>query len=182
MRTASWLLFAATAFAAVPQTLWDRKPGHDFYVDYYLIGNGYMGISTNNNPIQDEMDLTLDTLWSGGPFNATEDNPYNGGNPTTPFDPAILQGIRSEIFDRGNSSVIALQQSSANYGSLTTAGWFYALGVTLLIPIIKDGSVSIKAIQGRHGCQRGFSIIGVLSVHTLTKFVYTSYGHLGKHQ
>ncbi|ORX36121.1 glycosyl hydrolase family 65, N-terminal domain-domain-containing protein [Kockovaella imperatae] len=124
--TVGTVSLATRVQAAIPQTLWDRKPGHDWYTEYYVIGNGYMGISTNSDPIVDEMDLNLDTLWTGGPFNKTENFTYTGGNPASPLDPSILKGIRADIFSRGNASVTALQVTDFDYGSLTTAGWFYA--------------------------------------------------------
>jgi hypothetical protein len=49
-------------------------------------------------------EIALDTLWSGGPFNATDDNPYNGGNPTSSNDPQLLKDVRASIFERGNAS------------------------------------------------------------------------------
>jgi hypothetical protein len=56
----------------------------------------------------------LDTLWSGGPFNATDDNPYNGGNPTSPMDPQILKDVRTSIFDRGNASESSPEKTQLN--------------------------------------------------------------------
>lgn len=91
---------------------------------------------------------------------------YNGGNPTSPNDPTLLDNIRASIFSQGNSSVTALQESADNYGSLVSVKWggepdprprqvgFLLKRTMSHIPTTSDGSVWMMATPELHGLPR----------------------------
>ncbi|KAG9023138.1 hypothetical protein FRB95_013494 [Tulasnella sp. JGI-2019a] len=103
--------------------IWDNTWAEDWYTQYYVAGNGPLGIAVSSNPAKDDIVLNLDTLWQGGPFSPYHN--YTGGNPTEPFDPSILKSIRQEIFATGNATVAALQTGYDGYGSYSSPGSFF---------------------------------------------------------
>lgn len=78
----------------------------------YLIGNGKLGGMVFGSAGAEKIAINIDSLWTGGPFEATT---YNGGNPTAAVS-GYLPGIRSWIFQNAVGNVSHLLGSSANYG------------------------------------------------------------------
>ncbi|KAL4966945.1 glycoside hydrolase family 95 protein [Aspergillus stella-maris] len=84
----------------------------------YLIGNGKLGAIPFGPPGDERINLNIDSLWSGGPF---EIENYTGGNPSSPIYDA-LPGIRDIIFQDGTGDMDELLGSGDNYGSNRVLG------------------------------------------------------------
>ncbi|PQE31682.1 glycoside hydrolase family 95 protein [Rutstroemia sp. NJR-2017a WRK4] len=91
----------------------------------YPLGNGRLGgrlfYRTSmpfGSPGADQVNLNIDSLWSGGPF---ENSSYTGGNPAGDLS-HYLPGIREFIFTNGTGNVDGLLGSSNNYGSYAVLG------------------------------------------------------------
>ncbi|KAI1176086.1 Six-hairpin glycosidase-like protein [Nemania sp. FL0916] len=119
------------------KSLWSTTPagyGPDDSDDYilksgYPIGNGRLGVISFGAPASEKLNLNVDSLWSGGPF---ENASYTGGNPPQPKYPA-LPDIRAFIFQNGTGGVSQLEGSSINYGSYRALG-----NVTITVPGVES--------------------------------------------
>ncbi|KXJ93454.1 Six-hairpin glycosidase-like protein [Microdochium bolleyi] len=121
-------LFCFTALAATAQSrsLWSSKPadsgprnsGEYILKSAYPLGNGRLGATPYGAPGSAGFMLNVDSLWSGGPFNASN---YTGGNPLTPKY-AALPDIRSTIFSNGTGDLSPLLGSGRSYGSYRVLG------------------------------------------------------------
>ncbi|KAJ4377509.1 hypothetical protein N0V83_000334 [Neocucurbitaria cava] len=100
----------------------------------YPLGNGRLGAMPFGPAGLETLNLNLDTLWSGGPFEV--DN-YTGGNPTSPVAPA-LSGIRDWIFSNGTGNVTELLGSDGDYGSYRVLG-----NLSVTIPSLLTSNVSV---------------------------------------
>ena len=83
----------------------------------YPLGNGRLAALPAGVPSNDIVNLNLDSLWYGGPF---QNETYNGGNPGGDVYQA-LPGIRQEIFTTGQGNTFAQMSDGGNnsYGSYT---------------------------------------------------------------
>ncbi|KAK1635000.1 Six-hairpin glycosidase-like protein [Colletotrichum phormii] len=110
-----------TSFALCEaRSLWSSTPAaygdssSDTYLlkTGYLVGNGKLGAIPFGPPHAEKVNLDIDSLWAGGPFEALN---YTGGNPTEPKYGALPE-IRSFIFENGTGDVSPILGSGANYG------------------------------------------------------------------
>ncbi|KAH7137768.1 Six-hairpin glycosidase-like protein [Dactylonectria macrodidyma] len=127
MKTISMVL-AVLAFVASADAkeLWSSKPAGyaSMRSSQYLlktgfpVGNGKLGAIPFGSPGAEKVNLNVDSLWSGGPFEVEN---YQGGNPSTPrFQ--NLPDIRSRIFTNGTGSMNALLGNRNYYGSNRVLG------------------------------------------------------------
>ncbi|RYP72326.1 hypothetical protein DL771_004300 [Monosporascus sp. 5C6A] len=84
----------------------------------YPVGNGRLGAIPFGAPGSDKAVLNVDSLWSGGPFEAEN---YTGGNPDVAKYSA-LPGIRKAIFESGTGDLSPLTGPNGNYGSYRALG------------------------------------------------------------
>lgn len=84
----------------------------------FPVGNGQLGAMPFGFPGQEKVNLNIDSLWSGGPF---ESSSYTGGNPTVDKS-GDLAGIRESIFRNGIGNVDELTGSNNDYGSFRALG------------------------------------------------------------
>ncbi|KAL4977124.1 alpha-fucosidase A [Aspergillus desertorum] len=93
--------------------------GNDYILKTgYLIGNGKLGVIPFGSPGAEKLNLNVDSLWSGGPFEVEN---YTGGNPSSPLYDA-LPGIRKTIFENGTGGMGELLGSGDHYGSNRVLG------------------------------------------------------------
>ncbi|KAI1435950.1 glycoside hydrolase family 95 protein [Xylaria sp. CBS 124048] len=135
------LLLAAivigSASSLSTRSLWSTKPAGYGPIDSdeyllktgYLIGNGKLGVISFGPPSSEKLNLNVDSLWSGGPFESVN---YTGGNPTEPKYSALPE-IRATIFQNGTGDVDALLGSGDNYGSSRVLS-----NVTIRIPALES--------------------------------------------
>ncbi|GAB7366194.1 hypothetical protein MBLNU230_g7754t1 [Neophaeotheca triangularis] len=111
------LSFFLLAFVPLIQgkSLWSTTPANysDIIRTAYTVGNGRLAALPFGEAGHEKLNLNVDSLWTGGPF---ENSSYNGGNPTEPVYDA-LPGIRDWIFRNGTGNVSALMGPNDNYGS-----------------------------------------------------------------
>lgn len=102
--------------------LWSSSPAEyaDIIRQAYPIGNGRLGALPFGAPGAEKVNLNIDSLWSGGPFESTS---YTGGNPAS-SKAEYLPGIREWIFQNGTGNVSALYDDGNNYGSYAVAANF----------------------------------------------------------
>ncbi|OLN97405.1 Alpha-fucosidase A [Colletotrichum chlorophyti] len=103
---------ARSLWSSVPAAFGDRD-GDDYVLKTgYPIGNGKLGAIPFGPPHDEKVNLNIDSLWAGGPFEASN---YTGGNPTEPKY-QYLPEIRSFIFQNGTGDVSPLLGSGAYFG------------------------------------------------------------------
>ncbi|KAI0531756.1 Six-hairpin glycosidase-like protein [Xylaria digitata] len=136
-RMKSTLIAAATVGGFLrlsnAKSLWSMSPagyGPDNSDNYllktgYPVGNGKLGVIPFGAPAFEKLNLNVDSLWSGGPFQSSG---YNGGNPSEPKYSALPE-IRAAIFQNGTGDLSPLLGSGENYGSNRVLG-----NVTITIP------------------------------------------------
>lgn len=102
------------------KSLWSTTPANfsDIIRTAYTVGNGRLAALPFGEAGHEKLNLNVDSLWSGGPF---EDSSYTGGNPAEPVYDA-LPGIRDWIFQNGTGNVSALMSPFENYGSYAVLG------------------------------------------------------------
>ncbi|KAF2138264.1 glycoside hydrolase family 95 protein [Aplosporella prunicola CBS 121167] len=117
-------LFVAVGFvvagAAQAKVLWASTPAEatDVMRQAYPVGNGFLGALPFGAAGKEKVSLNVDSLWSGGPFAASN---YTGGNPnTTKYQ--YLPEIRDTIFRNGAGHVYQLLGDASNYGSFRVLG------------------------------------------------------------
>ncbi|KAF9697577.1 hypothetical protein EKO04_004313 [Ascochyta lentis] len=84
----------------------------------YPLGNGHLGALIHGPPLSETLTLNIDSLWSGGPFEAAN---YTGGNPNTSV-AATLEGAREWVFANGTGNVTGLLGADGRYGSYRVLG------------------------------------------------------------
>ncbi|KAJ5131973.1 Six-hairpin glycosidase-like protein [Penicillium atrosanguineum] len=113
------LLFYILDFGdlAAAKWLWSNSPVNISEIERtaYPLGNGRMGLLPAGNPGSESININIDSLWTGGPF---ENKTYSGGNPAQDRS-QFLPGIRDEIFQNGTGNVNALLSPISSYGSYT---------------------------------------------------------------
>ncbi|KAL9050795.1 MAG: hypothetical protein Q9162_006416 [Coniocarpon cinnabarinum] len=109
------LVWSANGYA---KSFWSTRPAdQDVLIqEAYPLGNGYLGALPAGSPAHDVVNINVDSLWTGGPF---QNLTYNGGNPNRPVHNA-LPDIRRDIFTTGQGNITALWTDGGNsYGSYT---------------------------------------------------------------
>ncbi|OWY42701.1 Alpha-fucosidase A [Alternaria tenuissima] len=116
-------------------SLWSTTPANssDIIRTTYPIGNGRLGAMPIGPPGTETLTLNLDTLWSGGPFSASN---YSGGNPNSSVAES-LPGIREWIFTNGTGNVTELLGLDDAYGSYQVLG-----NLSVTIPSLMDADVA----------------------------------------
>ncbi|RYO69406.1 Alpha-fucosidase A [Alternaria arborescens] len=116
-------------------SLWSTTPANssDIIRTTYPIGNGRLGAMPIGPPGAETLTLNLDTLWSGGPFSASN---YSGGNPNSSVAES-LPGIREWIFTNGTGNVTELLGLDDAYGSYQVLG-----NLSVTIPSLVDVDVA----------------------------------------
>ncbi|CAI9632639.1 glycoside hydrolase family 95 protein [Alternaria burnsii] len=120
-RTSRLLPFLCTFIpVSTALSLWSITPANssDIIRTTYPIGNGRLGAMPIGPPGTETLTLNLDTLWSGGPFSASN---YSGGNPNSSVAES-LPGIREWIFTNGTGNVTELLGLDDAYGSYQVLG------------------------------------------------------------
>ncbi|KAL2817695.1 alpha-fucosidase A [Aspergillus cavernicola] len=84
----------------------------------YVVGNGKVGAIPFGPPGADKINLNVDSLWSGGPFEVAN---YTGGNPSSPRYDALPE-IRDRIFQNGTGGIAPLLGNGNYYGSNRVLG------------------------------------------------------------
>ncbi|KAJ5802590.1 Alpha-L-fucosidase [Penicillium pulvis] len=111
------IIIAALCSSSTAKWLWSNSPAStsDVIQQAYPLGNGRLGLMPAGEPGFESININLDSLWTGGPFeNAT----YSGGNPASDRSHS-LPGIREEIFRNGTGNVDELLGEIYSYGSYT---------------------------------------------------------------
>ncbi|KAJ5527609.1 glycoside hydrolase family 95 protein-like protein [Penicillium frequentans] len=111
------IIIAALCNSSTAKWLWSNFPAStsDVIQQAYPLGNGRLGLMPAGAPGFESININLDSLWTGGPFeNAT----YSGGNPASDRS-HFLPGIREEIFRNGTGNVDELLDEIYSYGSYT---------------------------------------------------------------
>ncbi|GFF22350.1 probable alpha-fucosidase A [Aspergillus udagawae] len=112
-------MYLALASALLPlataRSLWSDSPGSyaDLITTAFPLGNGRLGAMPLGLPGKEIINLNIDSLWRGGPFESPD---YSGGNPKV-SKAGALPGIREWIFQNGTGNVSALLGEFPHYGS-----------------------------------------------------------------
>ncbi|VUC34742.1 unnamed protein product [Clonostachys rosea] len=130
LHMSTWLVafvFGSLILVTQGRVLWSKTPAtHGFkneegYIlkTAYPLGNGRLGIMPFGHPGSEKLVLNIDSLWSGGPFEASN---YTGGNPLENKHDALSR-IRSTIFESGTTSDMSdFVGNGNNYGSYRVLG------------------------------------------------------------
>ncbi|KXH62982.1 hypothetical protein CSAL01_08990 [Colletotrichum salicis] len=103
---------ARSLWSSIPATYGDSSSDTYLLKTGYPVGNGKLGAIPFGPPHAEKVNLNIDSLWAGGPFEASN---YTGGNPTEAKYGALPE-IRSFIFENGTGDVSPILGSGANYG------------------------------------------------------------------
>ncbi|PYH98267.1 FAD/NAD(P)-binding domain-containing protein [Aspergillus ellipticus CBS 707.79] len=105
----------ALPLAAAAKSLWSDSPGNysSLITTAFPLGNGRLGAMPMGAYDKEIVNLNVDSLWRGGPF---ESPTYSGGNPNI-SKAGALPGIREWIFQNGTGNVSALLGEYPYYGS-----------------------------------------------------------------
>ncbi|PYI07564.1 hypothetical protein BO78DRAFT_396406 [Aspergillus sclerotiicarbonarius CBS 121057] len=100
---------------AAAKSLWSDSPGNysSIITTAFPLGNGRLGAMPIGSYDKEIVNLNVDSLWRGGPF---ESPTYSGGNPNI-SKAGALPGIREWIFQNGTGNVSALLGEFPYYGS-----------------------------------------------------------------
>ena len=112
------LLVLSLLARALAKNLWSATPvnANDFIREAYPLGNGRLGVLPAGIPGNDVVNINLDSLWYGGPF---QNASYNAGNPSGPVHDALPK-IRATIFETGFGDISPLWTDAGNsYGGYT---------------------------------------------------------------
>ncbi|KAI0445071.1 Six-hairpin glycosidase-like protein [Xylaria telfairii] len=137
------------------KSFWSKSPagyGPDDSDNYvlktgYPVGNGKLGVISFGAPEAESLNLNVDSLWSGGPFESAD---YTGGNPSEPKYPALTE-IRATIFQNGTGDLSPLLGTGDHYGSNRVLG-----NVTITIPELesyRDYKRSLDLKTGIHATE-----------------------------
>ncbi|KAH6857474.1 glycoside hydrolase family 95 protein-like protein [Alternaria rosae] len=140
------------------KSLWSTVPanGSDIIRTTYPLGNGRLGAMPIGPPGAETLTLNLDTLWSGGPFNASN---YTGGNPKSSI-AAALPSIRDWIFTNGTGNVTELLGLDASYGSYQVLGNLSVSMPSIAGADVTDYTRTLNLSSGIH--TTAFSVNGSL--------------------
>ncbi|KAL0257222.1 hypothetical protein SLS55_008032 [Diplodia seriata] len=102
------------------KVVWSSTPATftDIIRQAFPVGNGKLGALPFSDGGVEKLSLNIDSLWSGGPFEASN---YTGGNPTT-AKYEYLAGIRDWVWQNGTGNVSELLGNFDNYGSFRVLG------------------------------------------------------------
>ncbi|KAI1816661.1 glycoside hydrolase family 95 protein [Poronia punctata] len=125
------LVNAKTLWSKTPATFGPRDSEEYLLKTGYPIGNGKLGAIPFGQPGTEKLNINVDSLWSGGPFESSD---YTGGNPAKPVSSA-LSDIRATIFEDGTGDVSPLLGTFDHYGSYRVLG-----NVTITVPGVEDYS------------------------------------------
>lgn len=122
------------------KSLWSTVPANssDIIRTAYPLGNGRLGALLHGNPLSEVLTLNVDSLWSGGPFSASN---YTGGNPTSSV-AGNLTGIRDWIFTNGTGNVTELLGDDRFYGSYRVLG-----NLSITIPGLAGDNASLTGYK-----------------------------------
>ncbi|KIY63304.1 glycoside hydrolase family 95 protein [Cylindrobasidium torrendii FP15055 ss-10] len=113
--------------------LWYLHPGTLWSRDYLPVGNGHLGAMTGGGTFYEALQLNIESLWTGGPF---EDPLYNGGNKDESereWTAEWMKTYRDDIFrDGAIPGIQALGTPGGAYGSYSGAGH--------LVTVVNDSS------------------------------------------
>ncbi|TFK65990.1 glycoside hydrolase family 95 protein [Pluteus cervinus] len=129
---------APSGFPNTGNGLWYDKPAVVWSRDWLPIGNGYLGAMIPGGTSVETIQLNVESLWSGGPF---EDPGYNGGNKVASegrITAQAMQRLRNSIFASQNGEVESIEELASDagaYGSYAGAGY-------LISSIASSGPVS----------------------------------------
>ncbi|KAL4861027.1 alpha-fucosidase A [Aspergillus spectabilis] len=104
--------------ASSPAIFGIAEEGNTLLQTGFLIGNGKLGAIPFGPPGAEKINLNVDSLWSGGPFEVKN---YSGGNPSSPRYDALPE-IRERIFQNGTGGMEQLLGSGDHYGSNRVLG------------------------------------------------------------
>ncbi|KAL4881732.1 alpha-fucosidase A [Aspergillus karnatakaensis] len=104
--------------ASAPATFGVAEDGSTLLQTGFPVGNGELGAIPFGPPGAEKINLNVDSLWSGGPFEIED---YRGGNPQSPRYDA-LPGIRQRIFENGIGGMEELLGTGDHYGSNRVLG------------------------------------------------------------
>lgn len=122
------------------KSLWATTSANssDIIRSAYPLGNGRLGALHHGGPLAEVLTLNIDSLWSGGPFEASN---YTGGNPLSPVSDN-LPDIRDWIFTNGTGNVTELLGDGSFYGSYRVLG-----NLTITVPELVGGNASVTGYQ-----------------------------------
>ncbi|OJD29787.1 glycoside hydrolase family 95 protein [Diplodia corticola] len=105
---------------AEAKSLWSSSAATfpDIIRQAFPVGNGKLGALPFSDGGVEKLSLNVDSLWSGGPFEASN---YTGGNPTTARF-VHLAGIQDWVWQNGTGNVSELLGNFDNYGSFRVLG------------------------------------------------------------
>ncbi|KAI0746485.1 Six-hairpin glycosidase-like protein [Daedaleopsis nitida] len=120
---------APSGFPGSGNGLWFTQQGRfeAWSNDWLPIGNGYIAAMVQGAVVQEALQLNLESLWSGGPF---QDPSYNGGNKVASDRVHVaeeMQTIRQSIFDSPTGTIDNVEELTTDagaYGSYVGAGYF----------------------------------------------------------
>lgn len=114
------IVAAAMFSTAAGKALWSSQPAvtSDFIRTAYVLGNGKLGAMPLGAAGSDYVNLNVDSLWTGGPF---ENSSYTGGNPSSSIVPLVRQ-LQATIFKQGYGDYTDIMGSVNNYGSYEVLG------------------------------------------------------------
>ncbi|KAH8426857.1 glycoside hydrolase family 95 protein [Aspergillus melleus] len=117
---ASTLALSLSLPLTTAKSLWSNTPGDNdnFITTAIPLGNGRLGAMPLGAYGKEIINLNIDSLWRGGPF---EDESYTGGNPNASI-AAALPDIRDFIFQNKTGNVSALLGEFPHYGSYQVLG------------------------------------------------------------
>ncbi|KAJ6466949.1 glycoside hydrolase family 95 protein [Mycena sanguinolenta] len=126
---ASVAIGAPAGFPSSGNGLWYSAPGAIWSLDYLPVGNGFLAAMTPGGAVQEIMQLNIESLWAGGPF---QDPTYNGGNPLASQQTEMataMQQYREAIWTSPTGdipNIVTLQTDAGAYGSYVGAGYLVA--------------------------------------------------------
>ncbi|KAI0051595.1 glycoside hydrolase family 95 protein [Auriscalpium vulgare] len=138
---AAGCMAAATVPGSFPRSgngLWYTQPAQDWTSEYLPIGNGYLAAMLSGGTSQETIQLNIESLWAGGPF---QDPSYNGTNQPPSARVTLAEEmklVRREIFSSRNGTIADWEWFGTDpgaYGSYTGAGY-------MLSSLNATGSVS----------------------------------------
>ncbi|KAF2402904.1 glycoside hydrolase family 95 protein-like protein [Trichodelitschia bisporula] len=131
------------------KSIWASWPasGANLFREGFLVGNGKLGAIPFGQPSIEKVNLNVDSLWSGGPF---ESSTYTGGNPEKEQS-RTLQSVRDGIFKTGSGSLGTILGNNNAYGSYR---------------VLANLTVQIAGINSYSGFKRSLDLN--TGVHTTT--------------
>ncbi|KAH8658143.1 Six-hairpin glycosidase-like protein [Xylariales sp. PMI_506] len=102
------------------KSFWSLSPANysNLIQEAYPVGNGKLGCMAFGEAGTEKINLNVDSLWAGGPF---ESSTYTGDNFNSSRLP-ILEGIREWIFQNGTGNMTGILGENLDYGSYRVLG------------------------------------------------------------